>query len=566
MRETVLPTAAWNPEWDQCLLEASLESHHTHFDPAAAMLVRRIGDDFNYHSGLRNTTAHPTRDSLGYALLLLEGGGYARLDRASAILDRVLALQETDPQSKFYGLWGYYLEEPAPRMFRADWNWADFNGATLALVLARHAHRLPPALLLRLRDALRHACASILRRNVTMDYTNIAVQGTFVLLAAADLLADSDLRAHAADRLHRLAAAIDLSGSFAEYNSPNYANVTLVNLTRMRMLLADPAHLALVHRIHERLWLHLGRHWHPPTAQLAGPMSRCYSTDIGHPLWLQKSLGGRLVFASLDDIRLRRVPASGEVAVLAYHCPDSVADLFLRASDPHEHREIFLPGRPPDPPVQGTTWLDRAFSLGSVNRTDFWIQRRPLLAYWGGPARPARYLAARFFKDDYDFVSALSYNVQSRGSLIGLVNFRSPGGDRHAPIGPLPNAEFTASRLRLRFDLAGVPGDAALLVDGSPAGPLPLDCAVTSSIALDLGDTRLWLRVREAVFAARIPRLSICREQGLLTISIDLLRSPSPLLVRWREVPAAYIAFTLSMDSTPSPLPPLEPPPRHLGV
>jgi hypothetical protein len=34
-------------------------------------------------------------------------------------------------------------------------------------------------------SALRHACASILRRNVTMDYTNIAVQGTFVLLAAS---------------------------------------------------------------------------------------------------------------------------------------------------------------------------------------------------------------------------------------------------------------------------------------------------------------------------------------------------------------------------------------------
>ena len=38
---------------------------------------------------------------------------------------------------------------------------------------------------------------------------------------------------------------------------------------------------SLAEKIHERAWLHIGKHWHAPSRQLAAPMSRCYRTDIG---------------------------------------------------------------------------------------------------------------------------------------------------------------------------------------------------------------------------------------------------------------------------------------------
>ncbi|MEK7405811.1 MAG: hypothetical protein AAB225_11940 [Acidobacteriota bacterium] len=542
-RAAVAAPQPWSPEWDRALILAAVEQQDPSFDPRESMLMRRVGGEYHYHTGVRREVVHPTRDSLAYALLLLEAG---RAERALKIIERMAALQETDPGSKWYGLWGYYLEEPAPKMSPADWNWADFNGALLLLIEARHRKQLPEPLRRGVLEAIRHAAYSVRRRNVTMTYTNIAVQGTFVTLAAAELLGDKDLEQYALDRLHRFARAVDETGSFAEYNSPTYTQVTITNLTRMRMVVRNRAALELVERIHERAWLHLGRHWHPPTRQLAGPMSRCYSTDIGSPLWLQKALGGRLAFATLEEIREKRAPSAGETGMLDYRCPAQLAPLFLKLAAPRQHRELFLPAQPPMRPVQGTTLLERHFSLGSANRGDLWIQRRPLLAYWGGLARPARYLQLRFMKDDYDFASALFFSAQERNFVLGLVNFRSPGGDKHGNLDPIQNAEFMASRLRLVFELAGAPAEAGILADGKPAsGELPLTAGVTVALG---GGTKLWVRPRTAVFGERTARWSVEREGTRLLLSLDLLRSQKQVLVRWADVKTAYAAFTLAME------------------
>jgi hypothetical protein len=368
-----------------------------------------------------------------------------------------------------------------------------------------------------------------------MTYTNIAIQGTFVTTAAAQLLGDSELDNYAVDRLRRFAATVDITGSFTEYNSPTYANVSIVNLTRMRMTLKDPDVLRLVDRIHSRVWTHLGKHWHVPTRQLAGPMSRCYTTDIGAPLWLQKALGGRLTFASLDDVKQQKVRSSGEVALHDYRAPDAVAPLFLALPHARQHREVFLPAGEPVRPVQGTTWLHPEFCLGSANRSDFWVQRRPLLAFWGEPARPARFVQMRFVKDDYDFTSALFYAVQEKNYVLGLMNFRTPGGDKHPGLDPVPESGFPASRMRLSLDIAGIEASAEVLADDA-------------RVAVNLGGAKLWFGCRKAVFGDAKPRLTAAREDGNLVISVDLLPGGAQSLIRWSQVPAAYVIFTLAME------------------
>jgi len=539
----------WTLEWDHALVAAAVERLDESFDPQESMLARRLGADYHYHTSLRGRVVHLTRESLDYALLLLEAGGDERRQRAAQIIQRVVALQEVDGQSKWYGIWGYYLEEPAPQMSPADWNWADFNGALLLLIEGRHGSRLPDWLRRAVRQSIRHAAYSVRRRNVPMTYTNIAVQGTFVTLAAGELLEDQELESYALERLHRFAGTVDQTGSFAEYNSPTYAQVTIANLVRIRMLVKNLGALALADHIHHRAWLHLGKRWHLPTRQLAGPMSRCYQTDTGAPVWIQKALRGRLSFVSLEDLRQKRVSVPGEVGILDHRCPSDLTPLFLRPVGARQHREWFLPAEPPVRPVHGTTWLESAFCLGSVNRSDLWIQRRPLLAYWGGAQRPACYLQLRFLKDDYDFASALFYSAQERNFVLGLVSFRSPGGDKHGSLDPIQNGEFTASRLRVRFDLSGVPEGARILAHGQPITKLAEELPVETALALDLGGARLWLRPRAAVFGDRPGRLSLTREDSLLTISLDLMRSPQPVLVKWKQVPTAYAAFTLALEA-----------------
>lgn len=522
------PAAPWTQEWDQAVVGAALAAMDLNFDPGEAMLARRVGGDYNYHSALRNTVVHPTRESLEYALLLLHAGGPEREERARKVIDRVISLQETDPKSRFYGIWGYYLEEPAPRMAPADFNWADFNGSTLLLIDHFHGGRLGEPLRNRVRESIRHAMNSIRKRNVSMSYTNIAIQGTFVTLAGAQLLGDKEMWAYAAERQKRFARTVDETGSFAEYNSPTYANVSIVNLTRIRMLVKDPDVLKLNERLHERIWLHLGKHWHVPTRQLAGPMSRCYSTDIGKPLWLQKALRGRLAFATLDEVQSGAVRGSGEIGIVDYQCPESLAAYFLKEQPPHQHRELFTPS------VQGVTWLDKNYCLGSANRADFWIQRRPLLAYWGGPERPARYAQLRFFKDDYDFASALLYATQERNRVLGLVNFRSPGGDKHVSIDMLKDGQFHAASLRLSLVIADPA--AKIRVDGRKA-------------FIASGAVSIHFELRNGKFGDQEPALRLGQEGPHAAVIVDVFRSSAARLVRWKDVTEAYAVFTLAVNA-----------------
>lgn len=533
----VLPR--WTRAWDQAVLSVALTKYDEQFDAKESMLVRPLGAEYHYHTELRSRPAHPTRESLEYALLLLESGRDSRKARAQAILDRCLRLQDVDPQSRWYGLWGYYLEEPASAMAPADFNWADFNGSLLLLMEARHGRTLPVELRGRVREAIRMAAASVRRRNVTMTYTNIAVQGSFVTLAAAELLVDPDLLAYAKDRLRRFAAEVDRTGSFAEYNSPTYGNVTIANLTRIRMFCRDAEALARVEKLHERAWLHMAKHWHLPTRQFAGPMSRCYATDLAAPLWIQKALDGRIDFATLEDIRHGRAGTGGETAILDYRCPSSVEKLFLDPKLPQQHRELFIPGKEPVRPVQGTTWMTPRLALGSANRSDFWVQRRPLVGCWGTP-RSGKYIQLRLLRDDYDFASGLLYSVQERGFLLALATFRSPGGDKHVSLDPIAGGQFSCKRLRLRMDIAGLDAE-RILVDGKSAQPGSTFPA-GARVALDLGLASLVVD-----FRTKLP-VTIDHEEDRLTISQDFHRSDEPAVIRWSEWKHSYAAMLLAMS------------------
>ncbi len=508
----------WTPEHDRAVLRNALQSMDANYDASERMIGRKLGDAYSYHSAIRNGMVHPTRESLEYALYLLESG---KNERAFEVIDRTIAEQDTDPKSRFYGIWGWYMEEPANKMNPADFNWADFNGSLLLLIELRHGGKLPAALRKRVHESIHHAAYSVKKRNVSMGYTNIAAQGTFVTLAAGKLLDDHELWDYAVDRQKRFAAKIDETGSFAEYNSPTYANVTIVNLSRIETYIKDEQVLRLNAKLHERVWLHLANHWHSTTKQLAGPMSRCYSTNIGKPLWLQKALNGALEFATLEEIQAAKASSSGEVAVTAYRCPPKIARKFLDPVTAHQYRETFLPG------IQGTTWFEKDYCLGSVNRGDFWIQRRPLLAYW----IPSNSAQLRCMKDDYDFSSALLYSTQERNRILGIVNFRSPGGDKHISIDMVKNGQFEASSLRLQLDISDPA--AKITVSG-------LRGVVESAGA------RIELQVRGGVFGSHQPAMRAAKG----SLIVDLVKTDSPQIVRWKDTENAFLIFTLSMGKT----------------
>lgn len=119
---------SWTSEWDRAVLISAVKRADAAYDPQEALLLHWIGPEYHYHTNLRSIRAHITRDSLDYAMNLLETGESERKYRAEKIINRMLDLQDIDPNSKWYGLWGYYMEEPPSKMSPADWNWAISTG------------------------------------------------------------------------------------------------------------------------------------------------------------------------------------------------------------------------------------------------------------------------------------------------------------------------------------------------------------------------------------------------------------------------------------------------------
>ena len=528
----------WTAEWDRALLDGALARLDKKFDAKEGQIAEAIGEEYRYHTALRSRTVHPTRDSLEYALLLLERGGADDAKRAEAILDRVLPLQTVDAASKWYGLWGWYAEEPPEKMQPADWNWADFNGSLLLLIQHRHAKRLG-ARARAVRESIRHAAASVRKRDVAMSYTNIAVKGTFVCKAAAELLGDRDLNRYADERLTRLLAELEKSGSFAEYNSPTYTLMSAINCARFRMMVRDAAAIAKMKQFEEKLWLHWARHWHAPTRQFAGPMSRCYSTLMAPAAWLQKALGGKLGMVPLDQVRSGETREYGELSFLPFRCPAAAEKIFLANTEkPALHRELFIAGDEKRAAVQGTTFAERYYTLGSVNRGDFWTQRRPLIAYWSGsPEEPAAYLRLRVIKDGYDFASAGFYSVQKDRAVLCCVNFFTPGGDKHPSLDPLVNGEFTARKLAVEWQMEGARAD-------------PQIWGGTRRFRIADSPVHCWIQLRGGAFPFLLPRMGGEQVGNNYTARLTLLDQPEGMTIRWAEVANAYVMFTLWVGET----------------
>jgi hypothetical protein len=526
--------SGWPAAWDRILIEKAISIEAPRYDEKEALVTRLFGPGYRYHTKLREGRVHDLRASAEYALALLEIGAKAGIVRAQQTLNRVCALQDTDPASKWYGIWGYYLEEPPAQMDVADWNWADFLGGTLLLVDIRHGPGLEAGLRARIRESIHHAALSVQRRNVEAAYTNIAVKGTFVCAAAAERLGLADLVEYARERMVRIEAYIGESGSFAEYNSPVYARVTLTDLTRMRMYLKPGPVRDGAARIERRLWLHLARHWDGYRKQIAGPMSRCYETDLGEPFWLEKSLGGRL---GLADPELRGQYGDLDTAIHDFHCPEPFAPTFLHPSSSF-HRETFRVPQEKQRPVQGATFVHPDFSLGSVNQGDFWVQSRPLLAYFGGPERPAHMVRLRLVKDGYDFASALLWTVQQQGNVLGLVNFRSPGGDRHPTLDPIRNGEFKCGRLFLELTFDGLAADFSFRKDGDTGR-----IATTGMNAV--------FQLRGGRFQSRPLRLEGSSTSRTATFTVDFKPPEQTGLVRWASTGEAWSVFTLALSYQP---------------
>jgi len=419
-------------------------------------LVQRLAATPGYHTKLApGTPTHSTRESIAYAQMLFETDESWRHERARAILGKVLELQDKDPTSLWFGLWGWFLEEPPDRMAPADWNWADFIGARLAEIIARFPHLLTLDLLAESRAALDRACWCIFRRNIRVEYTNIWAMGAAVCLAGGELVPEPRLLDYGVKRLRNMRKQLEFDGGFNEYNSSTYTLVALIEFERILGLVQHPEARAEAETLLYHTWRLISEQFHPGTAQWAGPACRSYNDWLDEPKL--KFLEDRLGF----KLPIRPGPKIGFFgdAFLSSHprpCPEEFRERFRSLpSDPLQIRNCWYRTADGTAAQVSTTWFTEEATLGSMNRESTWVQGRVVLGYWRTPEDLAIRLRLRLLHDGRDFASGLVWNDQEGPRLLSGVHFVTGMGDFHPTLDAPPDGIFSSNDLRLRYEMEG---------------------------------------------------------------------------------------------------------------
>ncbi len=408
----------------------------------AAEKVRSHG----YHTKLKDGTVHPFRESIEYAVRLFDGG--KDIERALKITERVIEKQEKNENSPFFGLWSYYLEEPLEKMSPPDFNWADFIGKQLLVIYVDYAKYLSEALKEKIRQSLSAACRCIMKRNVRVGYTNVAVMDSFLCAAAGELLECNELLDYGVQKLRRVLEFTRSDGNIGEYNSPVYTIVAMEDINWLLRYVKNADMRKDAEIFYGYLWESFAVSYHFKTGELSGPQSRNYTDFLTDE---QKNI--ILCAAGLEKYD-DDVPERDRLYV-----PDKLRDYFTKPRESYEFTRISNGSCYPcfANTKVAASYICENFSMGSFNHDEMWNQTRPFLGFFG--TRDNKFaFKIQVLHDGYDFSDAEIHTAQYYGTAAGVVNFACDRGDTHICLDFIQNKTITARDLRVRFKICGNTG------------------------------------------------------------------------------------------------------------
>ncbi|MDR0703910.1 MAG: hypothetical protein LBF88_02875 [Planctomycetaceae bacterium] len=431
---------------EQVLLE-QIKRMQTNIDSQNGLPWGTHGVAKGYHSNFeKGTRVHPTRAAMDYAAYFLASPLKEHQNQGRTLLEKVLALQDKNPESKTFGVWSWYAEESLAQMAYVDYNWADFQGAILAVILHDFSDRLSVELREKAKKSLEYCCRAIIKRNVGPGYTNIAVMGAVVTATAGEILETPEFLDYGRKRIQRNLDYYKETGGFNEYNSPTYTMTVIYELERMLYLVSDSECRAVATELLGEAWKIVAEHYHVPTGEWAGPHARSYSDRLS-----QQTRNGILTRACVlpENTVIDSVPLVPMVSV-----PNTLQHFFTEIPEhPVERCSVFVKRRP-EFNVSGTTWMDSTATLGTATYHTFWEQNRGFIGYWTSSGLPTPVLRLRFLHNGSDFSSAWGRHRQSGTKIVSAIGLLKDQGSMH-PIFDRPGKTgiFNAKSFQIIYQL-----------------------------------------------------------------------------------------------------------------
>ena len=302
------------------LIQQGKDFGDAHFDPELDLVVYR--------------GQHAIRESLWYALGLLNEVDPEAHRRACRIVRRGIATQEIDPSNRWYGVMKTSWEEET----YSDINGVAFNGATFAGIYHHYRDRLDPVTEEQVRSALGRSLEAIRRRDDPVGHMNMALSSSLSLIIGGQDLGNEELRILGEKKLFGWIEYTNLAGGPRDYNNLASGGIALSSLAEIANFAKEPEVRLRARASEARLWLHLATHFHPATHQLAGPHSRAYHEEI---TFNPSSTKGCLYVLLGDEALMGELKSDQDilsgivVGMRTFHCPDPIKRIFLRKTFPY---------------------------------------------------------------------------------------------------------------------------------------------------------------------------------------------------------------------------------------
>lgn len=508
------------------VMERVLKSDKYNFDSDTGLLVHKV----KQHKGTFYTSLsgdyHVVRESIFYGIGLMYVNPEKNAPIVSKLIRQVCALEDCDENSRTYGVWPLYMEEPVQTRERPDWNWSDFCAKGLLQFIIDYSGYFEAGLIDEVKHAVVCAARAIKKRDVNPSYTNISVMGSYVTLAAGEYLGDSEMTEYAKGRFKKLFCYNMLNGCVSEYNSPTYTIEALTDLSLIRKHIHDEEIREMTDLLLDMQWKYTMEHFCAENKQWTGPHSRCYETIQGKRLlsFLQVGLGERFRIIEDGDFEPEPMWVQSGMEIpeqyIAYAAVRGIKS-FMRHAVLND--EIY---------VQASMWRNGCRSIGSFSFCDFWTQRRPVIAYWGGEAFP-RYMRLRLMHDDFDFTSGLLKTVQADNLVIGSVVLCNDHGDRHFNLDPICHKQISAEYIALRFEIGG--RDILKDFEGTEENE--------NGIVLVFRDVLIPIRIGRRAFGDSCPEVKIDKYGQMITVDVVWHSSEQAENVTLEDGKKAFTAF-----------------------
>ena len=426
------------------------------YDGDMQMFYEDVDNPNAYHTRLKKGRFHRYKYNATYAVALMDTEREKDIPIANAILKSVIDGQ-CKKEGDTFGLWPYFYEESLEDMDMPDWNMADFQGIELFQILLDHFEKVEDSLKEPLIQAISDACECIMRRNVTISYTNVTAMDIYLCIAFGERYNDRifEYGMKKLDLFHEIVIGC---GYFQEYNSPTYTIVLTDSLSLMLEHIKNEAALKKINELNDLAWNGIAKHYHPATGQWTGTQNRAYTQFIkdGTRGYFEKalnytvSLKGENKTGQIKKYQANQI-SEGMLADIRYKpkCPEKYADWFV-----NPEKQISYVQETDGNRRYAKCYMTPEYVIGTTNVSIGWNQHRNLLAYFGDK-KDTYCLWQRAMHNGYDYSSTRMYIQQADNAALSMVIFYTDGADTHCSLDPT-NGKIKAKDLRISYQIEAI--------------------------------------------------------------------------------------------------------------